>query len=316
MRKTLTKQQVAEIFSEFSIDEEIQELKLIPAGWENHNYSVMTTKKLYFLKHMIYKPVEDINLFLNVVDQLKKYDFPTSYPFKTKNGQFLIQYKGMNMILFEFLNGKSPEKLSEKMISQIGHSLAILHSLPRMEQKFPHYQMGYESITSFMNDHHQNEKSPFADHEFVKFVSQKITEINRVKKLNLPTGIIHGDLFIDNTIFKDEKLLGIIDFEDLSQMELIYDIAMTILGNCFNEFKIDLNLVKSFIDEYQKVRKLTQDEINSLPVCIRWTATSIGIWRFKKFNITDYDEKHKDRYVIMMKICENLNDEEILKAIK
>ena len=121
---------------------------------------------------------------------------------------------------------------------------------------------------------------------------------------------------MDNLIFKDENLLGIIDFEDLSQMEVIYDVAMTILGNCFENYEINLKLVKYLIDEYQKVRKISENEINALPSCIRWAATSIGVWRFKKFNITDYDEKHKDRYVIMMKICENLKDDEILNAIK
>ena len=74
---------------------------------------------------MLYKPLEDIDLFLNVVNLLKKNNFPTSYPFQTKNGNYLLQYKEKNMILFEFLNGKSPEKMTEKMISQIGNSLGL-----------------------------------------------------------------------------------------------------------------------------------------------------------------------------------------------
>jgi hypothetical protein len=46
----------------------------------------------------------------------------------------------------------------------------------------------------------------------------------------------------------------------------------------------------------------------------RWAATSIAIWRFKKF-VINYDEIHKDRYLVMVKIIENLKDEEILKEI-
>jgi homoserine kinase type II len=172
---------------------------------------------------MLTKPEKEIILFVEIVNQLKKNNFPTSYPYETNSGNFLLKFKNKNILLFEFLDGKSPEKYTNKMISQVGNALAILHSLPKIGQEFPKYQMGFESVLNFLKEH-ENETSPFHNHDFLKFVSHQFIEIQKIQNLKLPQGITHGDLFSDNLIFKEEYLLGIIDFEDLTQMELIFDV--------------------------------------------------------------------------------------------
>jgi len=44
------------------------------------------------------------------------------------------------------------------------------------------------------------------------FLNKNLKDINKNWPKQLPKGIIHGDLFIDNIFFKKKKVSGIIDF--------------------------------------------------------------------------------------------------------
>ena len=66
----------------------------------------------------------------------------------------------------------------------------------------------------------------------------------------MPSGIIHGDLFIDNIFFNKNKFSGFIDFYFSSNDYLMYEIAICINALCFDKKK------NSFVDESSKSQKL------------------------------------------------------------
>ena len=52
-------------------------------------------------------------------------------------------------------------------------------------------------------------------------------------KINLNNdGIIHGDLFVDNAIFKDDKLTCVFDFSDSCNGDFLFDLAVVALSWC------------------------------------------------------------------------------------
>ena len=71
---------------------------------------------------------------------------------------------------------------------------------------------------------------------------------------NRPTGFIHSDLFRDNTLFEGEQLQGILDFYELNQDELLFDIAITINDFCTEYPAAHLNSdkVDAYLEAYQK----------------------------------------------------------------
>ena len=82
----------------------------------------------------------------------------------------------------------------------------------------------------------------------IKFKSKKFTNIEKFLKINfkdikmkwpkkLPSGIIHGDLFIDNIFFKNNKLSGIIDFYFAANDYFMYEIAICVNALCFDKKK-------------------------------------------------------------------------------
>ena len=93
---------------------------------------------------------------------------------------------------------------------------------------------------------------------------------------NLPAGIIHADLFIDNIFFKKNKFSGFIDFYFSCNDFLIYELAICINALCFDYKKGKYNLNKSkvlnLIKGYEKVRKISNNEKNSLNILCRAAA--------------------------------------------
>ena len=92
----------------------------------------------------------------------------------------------------------------------------------------------------------------------------------------LSSGIIHGDLFIDNIFFRNNKFYGYIDFYFSSNDFLIYEIAICINALCFDKKnrKFIFNKKKSInlIEGYSSLRKLSKEEKNSLNVLCRGAA--------------------------------------------
>jgi len=105
------------------------------------------------------------------------------------------------------------------------------------------------------------------------------TSLKDIKKKwprKLSSGIIHGDLFIDNIFFKNNKFYGYIDFYFSSNDFLIYEIAICINALCFDKQnrkfifnkKKSINLIKG----YSSLRKLSKEEKNSLNVLCKGAA--------------------------------------------
>ena len=61
---------------------------------------------------------------------------------------------------------------------------------------------------------------------------------------NLPKGIIHSDLFIDNIFFYKRKFLGYIDFYFSCNDFLAYELAICINALCFKKKIVPLYLIK------------------------------------------------------------------------
>lgn len=123
----------------------------------------------------------------------------------------------------------------------------------------------------------------------------------------LPIGLVHGDVFLDNVLFEDEKFKAILDFEDVSRIYKVYDLGMTIVGICTDGKNILFRKVRAFLNGYQKVRLLEEIEKDSLQLCIEWASILTSTWRFWKYNIDMPDADKSEKYKQMVYIAKNAN---------
>jgi len=135
----------------------------------------------------------------------------------------------------------------------------------------------------------------------IKFKSKKFTNLEKFLKNNfkdikkkwpkkLPKGIIHGDLFIDNIFFKNNKLSGIIDFYFAANDYFMYEIAICINALCFDKinskFKINKQKIRNLIKGYENIKKISAKEKKSLNILCRGAAMRYFLTRLYDYTNT------------------------------
>jgi len=115
---------------------------------------------------------------------------------------------------------------------------------------------------------------------------------------NLPRGIIHGDLFPDNVICKNNSI-SILDFEEVCNDVLVFDLMMTFVGFGWENGEPIGERWNAILDGYQSVRKLSKEEISALPDLHKLATLSIAAWRYWQFKINIPGTEHENRYLEM-----------------
>ena len=105
------------------------------------------------------------------------------------------------------------------------------------------------------------EKSKFSEfksnktlHNLKLVLKENLKDIKKKWPGNIPKGIIHGDLFIDNIFFNKNKFAGFIDFYFSSNDYLMYEIAICINALCFDKKN------NKFILNNKKISSGTSDD--------------------------------------------------------
>jgi homoserine kinase type II len=125
--------------------------------------------------------------------------------------------------------------------------------------------------------------------------------------------VIHGDLFRDNVLWRDERIVALLDWESASDGLLIYDLAVTLLAWCCGD-SFDFALARAMVDGYRELRALSDLEWTAL-----WWTMRLGCLRFATTRITDvylkgsYPPGYKDfrRFLLRLDIVESLTPEQL-----
>ena len=104
----------------------------------------------------------------------------------------------------------------------------------------------------------------------------------------LPRGLVHADLFPENTIFQGGKLAAVIDFEECCIDSFLFDIGTAINGFCFVENQLEGELLACFLREYDSIRGLEENEKRLLPAAIRWGAHGQICWHLDLLSARNY----------------------------
>jgi homoserine kinase type II len=99
----------------------------------------------------------------------------------------------------------------------------------------------------------------------------------------LPSGIVHGDLFRDNVLWRAGEIQALLDFESAFHGPFVYDLMVTAAAWCFRDaFEVDQ--VRAMIEGYARVRPLGSAEIAAAPI-----EGALGCLRFATSRITDFE---------------------------
>lgn len=122
-------------------------------------------------------------------------------------------------------------------------------------------------------------------------VAERLDRAVAARDPALPGGIVHGDLFRDNVLWRDGAIVALLDFESAAQGSWAYDLMVTVLAWCYGD-ALDLGLVRAMLDGYQTVRPLSPVERWALGPEGRVAALRFTITRITDFTLRTARETH------------------------
>ena len=292
---TLSSTELAHIVARYPIGIPLK-LEEISGGFGNSNFKLITTNGEFLLKICDEKDLTELKMQISLLQHLYKYRYPTVYPVLTKDQKPLTHEPVGSVMLYPFLQGDEPQS-SPNTLAQLGEALAKLHRIPPITG-LPRFAMGISQMHPFFKEVRNTQ---FAAHPFVELLKSQVESIEPQLNDSLPVGLLHGDLFLDNTLFDGDRLVAILDFEEGCYDTLLIDVGMTLIGCCYTpQHKLNLKAARRFLDAYNAGRPLTNSEWEHLDCFVHYAALSIAFWRFRQFNIRRPDTRRADTYQEML----------------
>ena len=292
---TLSPTEVAYIAAQYPIGTPLK-LEEIAGGFGNSNFKLTTTDGEFLLKICDEKDMGELNMQIALLQHLHEHAYPTVYPILTIDEKPLTHETFGSVMLYPFLQGEQPQP-SPNTLAQLGEALAKLHCIPPISG-LPRFAMGISQMTPFFKEVQSTE---FAAHPFVKSLKLQLESIEPQLTAPLPTGLLHGDLFLDNTLFDGDEMVAILDFEEGCHDILLIDVGMTIIGGCYtSQHQLNPEAAQRFLDAYNALRPLTENEWKHLDCFVHYAALSIAFWRFRQFNIRRPDVHRANTYKEMI----------------
>jgi homoserine kinase type II len=289
--------QAREILSLYGI-KNVTEIAPMAFGISNSNYHItLENKDSLVLKISNDKNKEELAEEQRILQYLKQNNYAYSVaPFLTLDGQTIYTWKKYYGVIYPFAHGSVPE-IGHATVNQIGMALGKLHLSSYQKHDLDTFRahtsvgFGLQQILDFFD----SEVCP----EDFKSTFKEIFNENDVKKMlnsSLPSGIIHGDLYYDNTLFDGDNIRHVLDFEQAGIGEFLFDLGISISGSCLENGKLSNELMNSLLDGYEKIRPLESDEQDLLHEAIILGLFSISRWRISRFIENGLDDTKKDNY--------------------
>lgn len=251
---------------------ELLSFKGIAEGVENTNYIVHTSTGPFILT-LYEKRVarDDLPFFLGLMQHLSQHGVPCPLPVANAQGEMLGELAGRAAALVTFLEGFWMRRPKADHCVQVGKALAQLHmagrdfALRRANALGP---SGWQPLFDRFRAR-ADEIAPGLEHIIV----DELQAVRAGWPADLPSGVIHADLFPDNVFFIHDELSGLIDFYFACNDYFAYDLAISLNAWCFEkDFQFNLTKSRALIRGYESVRPLNAAEKAALPMLARGAA--------------------------------------------
>jgi len=274
---------------------EVVKSKGIAAGTINTIYEITTTQGRFILRILEDRSPTEARYEEALLLHLKEKGLMVPKMLRAgRRGHIIPLAPRQQLSLFEYLPGRELAVFELKPVhcQQVGSFLASMHLATE--------------------DFKRRKKNRFAPRRVMRIADQCIKAAERNSSLSrrdveemvdelrrhewsteLPTGVIHGDLFIDNVRFTHDELCGVLDFEMASSGPLVYDIAVAICDWAFLHDKILVENAIALVAGYEEHRPLNRRERAALHDFCMYAVARFALTRFFDFEVHQRPEANR-----------------------
>ena len=264
--------------------------KGIAEGVSNSNWLLETTggdgTGARFILTMYEFRIElaDLPYFLTLLDHLAAKGCPVPRTIHDREGALFLTRPGPTgedkaLALIEFLPGVTVSTPTPEQACAVGAELAHLHLAAA---DFPGTRANGMGVAEWQRlaEACGPEGLATIDPALAAIVATDLPRLAAAWPTDLPTGVIHADLFPDNVLMLGDQVTGLIDFYFACNDIIAYDLAVTHVAWCFaddNSFRADVS--QALIAGYESVRPLSPAERAALPLLAQGAAMRFAMSR-------------------------------------
>ena len=270
----INNQDILNIENQFNLGK-IEKFKGIKKGIENTNYLITIKNKKYILT-IFEKRVNfrDLPFFMNLMSGLSKLKVKCPNPLKSKKSKFIFKIKNKSACIVSFLEGNDKKELNYNDCYIVGKNIAKLHMASKKIKLYRRNSLSISSWPKLLSK--INIKIDKISKNLKSLMKNELIQIKKKWPKNLPKGIIHSDLFVDNIIFHKKKFHGFIDFYFSCNDYLSYELATCVNALCFikkkNNYILDKKKSSNLLRGYESIRKLSSPEKKNFNTMCRGSA--------------------------------------------
>ncbi|MBB6239050.1 Ser/Thr protein kinase RdoA (MazF antagonist) [Pedobacter sp. AK013] len=258
----------------------------------------LNQKYIFKIYRNAHRKRNEIEAEVELLNILKANGNSVSYPITDKEGKQIQQFNAIeglrNGILFSFADGKVILDLEEQHLIRLGYDIAKLHqTTSSIKLNNPRPTFDFETtLFEPLKDLKPHFSEMKEEYEYLSNISEKV--VKKFKEFDTSKfsyGYCHYDFFPKNFHFDEQGKITFFDFDFAGEGYLINDLMSFLNHYFFHQLN---NLISKeqaekdfdiFINAYQQVRPLTDDELKAIP----YLGITFHIF-FLKFFYDNYDD--------------------------
>jgi homoserine kinase type II len=263
-------------------DLNVASLEALAAGSVNSNFRLVTAAgERFFLRVYEEQDHDGARAELTLLRELGALGVPTPLPLPRRSGEYDCEHAGKPVGLLPWQDGEilCLGRITPRVAERLGEALARVHACSPSLSRIPKGRFGMPSLLARLD---LIDAATEAYARETRFIRDRLARLDSIVRAPLPSGLIHGDLFRDNTLWKEGELVALLDFESASEGVFVYDIMVCVHAWCYGD-AFDLALVGALLAGYCRVRPLRAEEWLALPA-----HGALAALRFATTRITDF----------------------------
>jgi homoserine kinase type II len=248
------------------------ELQGIAAGITNTNYFVTTGSGRFVLTLFETLKADELPFYVGLMAHLAKHGVALAAPIARADGAYVETLCGKPALIVPCLPGRVADDPSAAQCAAVGAMLARLHlagaDFPdrMVNPRGPHWWwQAAEKVYAHMPA------------ESAGLLRGELTWQKKHRQADLPSGVVHADLFRDNVLMNGDEVGGFIDFYYACNDVLLYDLAIAVNDWCvLPDGDLDAARARAMLAGYQTVRALSEAEVLEWPTLLR--AAALRFW--------------------------------------
>jgi homoserine kinase type II len=280
----------------------------IPSGVENSNFFVTTAAGGFVLTLFERLGFDELPFYLGLMRHLAAQGVPCPDPVADRHGALLGRLNGKPAALVTRLAGRAVSNPAPAHCAQVGALLAQMHGAAAgYETRQPNlrgldwWSRAAPQVLPFLD--------PGQSALLLDELRQQRAFAVAARRLALPSGAVHADLFRDNVLFEtlpdgSPRLGGVIDFYFAGIDSWMFDLAVAVNDWCIDDASGDIDLVRfaALIEAYTARRAPGDAERAAWPMMLRAGALRFWLSRLHDLHlprpaqmITPKDPAHFER---------------------